>query len=197
MPRAWLAALVVRFLPGEPESLGLLALMRLHLARADTRFTGEGELVLLPDQDRSLWNQPMIADATALIEQAAALRRPGPYQIEAAIVACHAEAPSWAATDWQQILILYDLLLQMTPSPVVKLNRAIALRHAVGLEAALAEVNELASQLDNYHLFHATRAEFLLELGKREQARASALRALGLTQNRAEQSLLTRRLLEW
>lgn len=194
---AWLAALVVRFLPGEPEPLGLLALMRLHLARAGARFTGAGELVLLPDQDRSLWNRSMIAEAVALIEQAAALRRPGPYQVEAAIVACHAEAPSWAATDWQQILILYDLLLQMTPSPVVKLNRAIALRHVAGLEAALAEVNELASQLDNYHLFHATRGQFLLELGEREQARASTLRALGLTQNRAEQSLLTHRLLEW
>lgn len=194
---AWLAALVVRFLPGEPEPLGLLALMRLHLARAGARFTGADELVLLPNQDRSLWNRSMIAEAVALIEQAAALRRPGPYQIEAAIVACHAEAPSWAATDWQQILILYDMLLQMTPSPVVKLNRAIALRHVEGLEAALTEVNELASQLDNYHLFHATRGQFLLELGEREQARASTLRALGLTQNHAEQSLLTYRLLEW
>lgn len=194
---AWLTALVVHFLPGEPEPLGLLALMRLHLARAGTRFTSAGELVLLPDQDRSLWNRSMIAEAVTLIEQAAALRRPGPYQVEAAIVACHAEAPSWAATDWQQILILYDLLLQMTPSPVVRLNRAVALRQVAGLEAALAEVNELAPQLDNYHLFHATRGQFLLELGEREQARASALRALGLTQNRAEQSLLARHLLEW
>jgi len=194
---AWLAALVVRFLPGVPEPLGLLALMRLHLARVGARFTSDGELVLLPDQDRSLWNRTMIAEAVTFIEQAAAQRRPGPYQVEAAIVACHAEAPSWAATDWQQITILYDLLLQMTPSPVVRLNRAVALRQVAGLEAALAEVNELAPQLDNYHLFHAIRAEFLLELGERELARASALRALGLTQNRAEQSLLSRRLLEW
>ncbi len=96
---AWLTALVTRFLPGEPEPLGLLALMRLHLARAEARFTGTGELVLLPDQDRSRWNQAMIAEGVALIEQAAALHRPGPYQLEAAIVACHAEAQSWSATD--------------------------------------------------------------------------------------------------
>jgi RNA polymerase sigma-70 factor (ECF subfamily) len=193
----WLAALVVRLLPREPEPLGLLALMRLHLARIEARFTAAEELVLLPDQDRSLWNRSMIADAVTLIEQAAALQRPGPYQIEAAIVACHAEAESWAATDWRQIVLLYDLLLHMRPSPVVRLNRAVALRQVAGLEAALAEVNELAQDLENYHLFHAIRGELLLELGYREQARASALRALKLTQNRAEQGLLARRLLEW
>jgi RNA polymerase sigma-70 factor (ECF subfamily) len=139
----------------------------------------------------------MIADAVTLIEQAAALQRPGPYQVEAAIVACHAEAESWAATDWRQIVLLYDLLLHMRPSPVVRLNRAVALRQVAGLEAALAEVNELAQDLENYHLFHSIRGELLLELGYREQARASALRALKLTQNRAEQGLLARRLLEW
>jgi predicted RNA polymerase sigma factor len=194
---AWLTALMVRLLPGEPEPLGLLALMRLHLARADTRFTPAGELVLLPDQDRSRWNRAMIQEATALIEQAAAARRLGPYQVEAAIVACHAEAESWAATDWRQIVILYDMLLTMTPSPVVRLNRAVALWQLEGPEAALAEVNALAPELGNYHLFHATRAELLLELSYREQARAAALRALELTQNRAEQSLLSRRLLKW
>jgi predicted RNA polymerase sigma factor len=194
---AWLAALVVRLLPGEPEPLGLLALMRLHLARIEARFTAAEELVLLPDQDRLLWNRSMIAEAVTLIEQAAALQRPGPYQVEAAIVACHAEAESWAATDWRQIVLLYDLLLHMRPSPVVRLNRAVALRQVAGLEAALAEVNELAQDLENYHLFHAIRGELLLELGYREQARASALRALKLTQNRAEQGLLSRRLLEW
>jgi RNA polymerase sigma factor (sigma-70 family) len=194
---AWLAALVVRLLPREPEPLGLLALMRLHLARIEARFTPAEELVLLPDQDRSLWDHSMIADAVTLIEQAAALQRPGPYQVEAAIVACHAEAESWAATDWRQIVLLYDLLLHMRPSPVVRLNRAVALRQVAGLEAALAEVNELAQDLENYHLFHSIRGELLLELGYREQARASALRALTLTQNRAEQGLLARRLLEW
>ncbi len=128
---------------------------------------------------------------------ALALGPPGPYQVEAAIVACHAETESWAATDWRQIVLLYDLLLQMTPSPVVRLNRAVALRQVEGPEAALAEVNALAGDLENYHLFHAIRSELLQELSEREQARASALRALELTQNRAEQSLLARRLLEW
>ncbi len=194
---AWLAALVARLLPGEPEPLGLLALMRLHLARADARFTAGGELVLLPDQDRSRWDKAMIREAGALIEQAAAMRRPGPYQVEAAIVACHAEAESWAATDWRQIVVLYDMLLSMTPSPVIRLNRAVALWQVAGPEAALAEVNALAADLGSYHLFHATRAELLLELSHREQARAAALRALELTQNRAEQALLSRRLLEW
>ncbi len=106
-------------------------------------------------------------------------------------------AQSWAATDWRQIVMLYDLLLQMLPSPVVRLNRAVALRQVAGPEAALAEVNALERDLEHYHLFHAIRGELLLELSYREQARASALRALELTQNRAEQSLLARRLLEW
>jgi len=139
----------------------------------------------------------MIADGIALIEQAAALGWPGPYQVEAAIIACHAEAQSWDATDWRQIVLLYDLLLRMSPSPVVWLNRAVALRQVEGPEAALAEVDALAQDLEHYHLFHAIRGELLLELSEREQARASALRALELTQNRAEQSLLARRLLEW
>jgi RNA polymerase sigma factor (sigma-70 family) len=194
---AWLTALVTRLLPGEPEPLGLLALMRLHLARAEARFTEAGELILLQDQDRSRWDRAMIAEGITLIEQAAALRRPGPFQLEAAIIACHAEAESWEATDWPQIVILYDLLLKMRPSPVVRLNRAVALRQVLGLEAALAEVNALEADLNNYHLFHAIRGELLLEMGQREQARASALQALGLTQNRAEQSLLARRALEW
>ena len=194
---AWLTALVVRRLAGEPEPLGLLGLMTLHLARSKARFTSAGELILLQDQDRSLWNQPMIAEGIALIERAAAMRKPGPYQLEAAIVACHAEAASWAATDWRQIVLLYDLLLQLSPSPVVRLNRAVALRQVAGPEAALAEVNALAPDLENYHLFHAIRGELLLDLSQREQARASALRALELTHNRAEQSLLARRLLEW
>lgn len=194
---AWLTALVIQHLPGEPESLGLLALMRLHLARAEARFTEVGELVLLSDQDRSRWDQSMIAGAVNLIEQAASLRRPGPYQLQAAIVACHAEAQSWVATDWRQIMILYDLLLQMMPSPVVRLNRAVALRQVAGPTVALTEINVLAADLDHYHLFHAIRAEFLLELDQREQAKASAQRALELTQNCAEQGLLARRLLEW
>jgi RNA polymerase sigma factor (sigma-70 family) len=194
---AWLTALVARQMPGEPEPLGLLALMRLHLARAEARFTSAGELILLQNQDRSRWNRSMIVEGIGLIEQAAALGRPGPYQVEAAIIACHAEAESWAATDWRQIVLLYDLLLLMTPSPVVRLNRAVALWQVEGPETALVEVNALAGDLENYHLFHAIRGELLLELSEREQARASALRALELTHNCAEQALLARRLLEW
>ena len=194
---AWLTALVARHMPEEPEPLGLLALMRLHLARTEARFTEAGKLVLLQDQDRSRWKRPMITEGIALIEQAAALGRPGPYQVEAAIIACHAEAESWAATDWRQIVLLYDLLLLMTPTPVVRLNRAVAVWQVEGPETALVEVNALAQDLEQYHLFHAIRGELLLELSEREQARASALRALELTQNRAEQSLLARRLLEW
>jgi len=154
-------------------------------------------LILLQDQDRTLWDQAMVREGIALIERAAALGRPGPYQVEAAIVACHAEAADWSATDWRQIVLLYDLLWQLKPSPVVRLNRAVALRHVVGPEAALEEVNTLAGELEHYHLFHAIQGELLLELSQREQARASTLRALELTQNHAEQSLLTRRLLAW
>src|SRR6266581_1300038 len=194
---AWLTALVARHMPEEPEPLGLLALMRLHMARAEARFTSAGELILLRDQDRTRWDRSMIADGIALIEQAGVQQRPGPYQLEAAIIACHVEAQSWAATDWRQIVLLYDLLLRLSPSPVVRLNRAVALRQVEGPEAALAEVDALAQDLEHYHLFHAIRGELLLELSEREQARASALRALELTRNRAEQSLLARRLLEW
>src|SRR5215469_709901 len=153
----WLAALLASLMPAEPEVLGLLALIRLHRARAATRFDAEGRLVLLRHQDRARWNKAEIAAAADLVVRAARLRRPGPYQIQAAIVACHAEAASWETTDWQQILILYDLLLQIAPSPVVRLNRAVALRQVAGPDAALAEVEPLARDLDGYHLFHAVR----------------------------------------
>ncbi len=190
----WLAAFVTRLYPREPEALGLLALMRLHLARAEARFDTRGKLILLSEQDRSRWDRRMIREAVAMIEQAAALGRPGPYQVQAALVACHAEAASWQATDWPQILALYDLLLHMMPSPVVRLNRAVALRYVAGPEAALTEVEALARDLDGYHLFHAIRGELLLELGRCEQGRAAELRALTLTGNQAEQSLLRYRL---
>jgi RNA polymerase sigma-70 factor (ECF subfamily) len=185
---------VTRLYPQEPEALGLLALMRLQLARTEARFDPAGELVLLANQDRSRWNQQMISEAVAMIERAAALKRPGPYQVQAALVACHAEAASWEATDWPQILALYDFLLRMAPSPVVRLNRAVALRYVAGPEAALAEVEELVDHLSGYHLFHAIRGELLLELGRLEQARAAELQALALTENRAERSLLQQRL---
>jgi RNA polymerase sigma factor (sigma-70 family) len=191
---AWLAAFLTHLYPMEPEVLGLLALMRLHIARADARFDASGKLILLANQDRSRWDRRMIIEAGRLIEQAAALGRPGPYQVQAALVACHAEAESWQATDWPQILALYDLLLSLTPSPVIRLNRAVALRYVGGPEIALAEVEALTRDLESYHLFHAIRGAFLLELGQGEQARAAEMRALALTGNLAEQSLLHQRL---
>jgi RNA polymerase sigma factor (sigma-70 family) len=192
----WLVRLLTRLLPGEPEVLGLLALMKLHLARGASRFNLSGEMVLLADQDRSLWDRAKIAEAIVLIERAGHLGRPGPYQIEAAIAACHAEAPSFEATDWQQIVVLYDMLIVLAPSPVVRLNRAIAIWRIEGAEAALHELEGIAPVLDGYHLFHAARGEMLTELGRREQARAAQLRALDLTANAAEQALLRRRLFD-
>jgi RNA polymerase sigma-70 factor (ECF subfamily) len=191
---AWLAALLTRLLPAEPEPLGLLALMRLHLARAAARFDDSGDLVLLAHQDRARWDHEAIAAAVRLVERAGAMRRPGPYQLQAAIAACHAEAASWADTDWPQIVVLYDLLIRLSPSPVVRLNRAVALRWVAGSRAALAELEPLAGALDGYHLFHAARAELLQELGRHREARAAELRALDLTANRAERALLERRL---
>ncbi len=192
----WLASLLARLLPEEPEVLGLLALMRLHLARAGARFDGSGRLVLLRDQDRSRWNRDAIASAGRLIEQAAAMGRPGPYQVQAAIAALHSEAPSWEETDWEEIVALYSLLLAFQPSPVVRLNRAIALRHLAGPAAALAEVEAVAPELDSYHLLHATRAELLRDLGRPEEARPEDEAALKLTQNPAERELLRQRLFD-
>ena len=190
----WLTALLSHLLPDQPEVLGLLALIRLHRARDRARLGSEGRLVLLQHQDRSLWDRAAIAGAVALLERAAGLRRPGPYQVQAAIVACHAEAASWETTDWPQILALYDVLARFDPSPIVALNRAIALRYVAGPEAALAAADTLASALDRYHLFHATRAELLRALGRAEEARESYLRAIALTANPAEQALLRERL---
>jgi RNA polymerase sigma factor (sigma-70 family) len=193
---AWLAAFVCRLLPNEPEPMGLLALMRLHLARGPSRFDASGGLVLLADQDRSRWDRSLIAEAIALVERAARHRRPGPYQLEAAIAACHAEAADVRRTDWRQIVVLYDMLLALAPSPVVRLNRAIARWQLERPEAALPDLDALAADLDGYHLFHAARAEVLLGLGRREEARGGRQRALELARNTAERALLERRLFE-
>ena len=190
----WLAALVVRLMPREPEPMGLLALMSLHLARWRARFDDEGDLVLLRDQDRSLWDRGAIANACALLETAAAVGRPGSYQLQAAIAAVHAEAPTYDATDWPQIVTLYDMLAKHDSSPVVLLNRAIALREVAGAEVALREVDGMADELDRYHLLHATRAELLTDLSRIEEAKAELARALELTLNQAERRLLRRRL---
>jgi RNA polymerase sigma factor (sigma-70 family) len=190
----WLASLLHRLMPTEPEAAGLLALIRLHRARAGARFHPDGTLVLLADQDRSQWDRAAIDGATRLIAQAAKQQRPGPYQLQAAIVACHAEAPSWEATDWQQIVLLYDMLLHLAPSPVTRLHRAIALRYVAGPQVALAELDPLADTLEHYHLFHATRAELLRALGHPYQARTADQRALELTANPAERALLHQRI---
>ena len=190
----WLASLLDRLLPNQAEVIGLMALMKLHLARSRARFDAAGEMVLLPDQDRSLWDRDAVADGVRTLEAAAVLRRLGPYQLQAAIAAVHAEAPAWERTDWEQIVLLYDRLLLIAESPIVRLNRAVALSHVSGPEAALGEVNDLAMALGDYHLFHATRAELLDEIGERGLAREARLRALELSQNPAERSLLTRKL---
>ena len=192
----WLATLLGKLLPDEPEVLGLLALMRLHLARAGSRFDQSGGLVLLRDQDRSKWNRGAITTAGLLVEEAAAMGRPGPYQVQAAIAALHSEAATWEQTDWEEIVALYSLLLAFQPSPVVRLNRAIALRHLAGAGPALAEVEAVAPELDSYHLLHATRAELLRDLGRAGEARAEDEAALKLTQNPAERELLRQRLLD-
>jgi len=181
-------------MPREPEVLGLLALLLLHESRAATRFDGWGRLVQLKDQDRSRWDQALSTEAARLLARAIAMHHPGPYQIQAAIAAVHAQAAAYADTDWAQIRLLYDRLELFTPSAVVRLNRAVATRFAISPQAALAEVEPLAAELDGYRLYHAVRAELLSELGRDEQARAVNERALALAANPAERELLARRL---
>jgi RNA polymerase sigma-70 factor (ECF subfamily) len=190
----WLTRLLDRLLPNQPEVLGLQALMQLNLARAAARFDADGEMVLLPDQDRSLWDGTAITGAVEVLQRAAALNAPGPYQLQAAIAAVHSEARTWDETDWRQILLLYDALLRLTDSPIVRLNRAIALSHVAGPQAALGEVNDLAISLGGYHLLHATRADLLDQLGERALAREALARAIELCVNPAEIALLTRKL---
>ncbi|MFC9977503.1 RNA polymerase sigma factor [Spirillospora sp. NPDC127200] len=194
----WLAAQLAWLLPRDPEVLGLLALIRLHQARAGARFDPGGGLVLLRDQDRGRWDRAAIADATRLLQRAAALRRPGPYQLQAAIVACHAEAPAFDDTDWPQIVVLYDMLLGLAPSPVHRLHRAIAVHYRSGPRVALADLDALPpadrKTLEPYPLYHATRAELLRATGRPEAARAADRRALELTANPAQKVLLHQRL---
>jgi RNA polymerase sigma-70 factor (ECF subfamily) len=182
-------------MPHEPEVIGLLTLIRLHRARSEARFDAGGRLVPLADQDRARWDRAAIEAAAALLMRAARTHhRPGPYQLQAAIVACHADAERWADTDWRQIVVLYDMLLHLAPSPVTRLHRAIALRYIHGPEAALAELADLDGALKRYPLLHATRAELLRDLGHPAEARQADERALQLTANPAQQALLQERL---
>jgi RNA polymerase sigma factor (sigma-70 family) len=190
----WLTSLVVRLMPDEPEPLGLLALMQLHLARAEARFGPGGSLILLPEQDRSRWDHAAIQAGVELVERAERMSRAGPYQLQAAIVAVHATSPSYAATDWRRIVALYDQLLDLQPSPVVALNRGVALAELRGPAAALVAIEPLGARLDGYHLFHAARGELLRRLGRATEARLADRRALSLTENPAERRLLEERL---
>jgi predicted RNA polymerase sigma factor len=190
----WLTSLVATLMPDQPEALGLLALMKLTLARSRARFDAAGEMVLLPDQDRSLWDKSAITEAVQTLDRAGAMNATGPYQLQAAIAAVHSEASSWEETDWHQITLLYDALLRYADTPVVRLNRAVALSQFAGPEVALGEVNDLAISLSGYHLFHSTRAELLDRLGEPALARQARLRALELCQNPAERSLLEKKL---
>jgi RNA polymerase sigma-70 factor (ECF subfamily) len=188
-----LARILVPLL-SSPEADGLLALMLLHDARRPARLDRAGSLVALEDQDRAAWNRPQIAAGLSILDKALSRREPGPYQVQAAIAACHAEAPDASATDWTQIALLYDRLAEMVPSPVVELNRAVAIAMARGPAAGLAVVDSLTDALTGYHLLPATRADLLRRLGRREEAAEAYREALALTANEAERRFLASRL---
>ena len=192
-----LGRLLVALLP-EPEAIGLLALMLLQDSRRAARTSESGDVILLEDQDRTAWNRAQIEEGTGLLERALASRRAGPYTIQAAIAALHAQAPAASATDWPQIAGLYDVLLRIEPSPVVELNRAVAVAMRDGVEAGLALVDEILARgdLGEYHLAHAARADLCRRLGRKDEARRAYERALELTPQEPERRFLRRRLAE-
>jgi RNA polymerase sigma-70 factor, ECF subfamily len=181
-----LARLLLRLFPSEPEMMGLAALLLLQHARNAARFAADGSLILLEDQDRSLWSGTMIAEGLALIDKAMRHRRGGPYQIQAAIAALHARATTPEETDWKQIDLLYGALEVMQPSPVVTLNRAVAVSKTRGPEAALALIEPLAPKLANYFHFYGVRGAFLMQLGRNDEARVAFDRAIALANTSAE-----------
>jgi RNA polymerase sigma-70 factor (ECF subfamily) len=191
-----LGRLLVDLLP-EPEALGLLALMLLHESRRAARMTPDGDLILLDDQDRSLWDAAQIAEGGRLVERALASRRIGPYVLQAAIAALHAEAPASAATDWTEVVGLYDVLLRVEPSPVVALNRAVAVAMRDGPAAGLVLLDAIVArgELKDYRLLHAARADLCRRLGRTHDARAAYERALALTRQEPERRFLERRLM--
>lgn len=186
-----LGRLLAELMPDEPEVMGLLALMLLVESRRAARTTPEGALARLADQDRASWDRGLIAEGQAIVRQCLRRNQPGPYQIQAAINAVHSDAPTAAVTDWRQILQLYDQLLSIAPSPVVALNRAVALAEVEGPEAALTLVDTL--DLDSYYLFHAIRADLLRRLGRTAEAALAYEAAIARTQNAAERDFLQRR----
>jgi len=185
-----LGRLLAELMPDEPEVLGLLALMLLTEARRPARTRGDGELVILAEQDRGRWDRGLIGEGQALVRRCLRRDRPGPYQIQAAINAVHADAHDTATTDWRQIIQLYDLQLALGPTPVVALHRAVALAEVEGPEAALAVVDDL--QLPSYHVYHVARADLLRRLGRVEEAETAYDTAIALTDNAAERAHLER-----
>jgi RNA polymerase sigma-70 factor (ECF subfamily) len=193
-----LGRLLHQLLPEQAETAGLLALMLLHESRREARTDADGALVVLEDQLRSTWNHGLIDEATAILDGALLQRRPGPYQIQAAIAAVHARAPTAAETDWLQISALYGALLRHLPTPVVELNAAVALAMSASIEDGLEWINriEQSGALNQYHLLHAAKGDLLRRSGQTENARAHYLRARDLAKNRSERCHLERRILE-
>lgn len=189
-----LCRLLLRLYPTEPEIMALTALLLLQHARADARFDADGMVVLLEDQDRSRWNGKLIAEGLALIEKALRHRRPGPYQVQAAIAALHARAARFEDTDWNEIELLYGTLERMQPSPVITLNRAVAVSMTRGPEAALAIIEPLAGKLGGYFYFHGARGAFLKKLGRVEEARVAFDRAIALANTPAEAAHIRRQI---
>jgi RNA polymerase sigma-70 factor (ECF subfamily) len=189
-----LARMLLRMYQTDPEIMGLAALMLLQHARSRARLDKAGEFVLLEDQDRSLWDQKRIAEGLALIDKAVRHRQPGPYQIQAAIAALHARAPHPKDTDWRQIEALYAALDRMYPSPVVKLNRAVAVSKVSGSAAALEMIEPLASELSGYFYYHGAKGAFLLQLDRKEEARIAFNQAIALAKSAAEAAHIRRHL---
>ncbi|HKT50313.1 MAG TPA: RNA polymerase sigma factor [Candidatus Angelobacter sp.] len=191
-----LARTLCQLLPNEPENAGLLALMLLHDSRRGARTDKQGRLIVLEDQDRSLWDAAMIREGQQLVSRALGMRRPGPYQLQAAIAAVHSHAETAAETDWQEIAALYRELLRISASPVVALNHAVAVAMSESLEAGLKLVEQAgkAGELRDYHLFHAARADLLRRLGRRAEAASAYGEALRLATNGVEKEFLKRRL---
>ena len=186
-----LGRLLAELMPDEPEVMGLIALMLLTESRRETRTTPEGDVVLLGDQDRGRWDRELIAEGQAIVRASLRRNQPGPYQLQAAISAVHSDAAIATETDWRQILRLYDQLMAMEPSPVVALNRAVAVAEVEGPDGALVLVNELP--LEGFHVFHAIRAELLSRLGRDDEADGEFERAVRLAANEPERTLLERK----
>ncbi|HEY1525410.1 MAG TPA: RNA polymerase sigma factor [Candidatus Angelobacter sp.] len=183
-------------LPDEPENLGLLALMLLHDSRRDARMNQQGKLVTLEEQDRSLWDKERIREGIALLNRALRMRKAGPYQLQAAISAIHAEASSPSETDWHEIAAIYQELMRLTPSPIVALNHAVAVAMSEGLERGLAQIDQVGAsgRLEDYHLFHAARADILRRLGRKSESAEAYAAALKLVTNKVEQEYLRDRM---